>query len=162
MTDLADSLVGRLGVPGTPSIYQVGIVVSDRDRAVAQYTSLLGITGWRLSDFDEHSAARTIVRGVEAPLSMRLAFAGANPEIELIEPVGGNSIYGEWLRSRGEGIHHLAVAVDSIVDASAALADAGFEELQAGFGFAPSGRGGFAYFETTSELGFILEVVEMP
>ena len=162
MSGLAESLLARLRSAGTPSVYQVGIVVADRDRAVSQYTTLLGISGWRLTDFDERSAERTTVRGVEAPFAMRLAFAGGSPEIELIEPVEGESIYREFLHSHGEGIHHLAIAVDSIADAATALAEAGFEELQAGFGFAPNGRGGFAYFDMTAELGFILEVVEMP
>jgi catechol 2,3-dioxygenase-like lactoylglutathione lyase family enzyme len=158
----AESLLAGLRSPGTPSVYQVGIVVADRDRAVAQYGALLGLTEWRLADFDERSAERMTVRGVETPFTMRLAFAGEDPQIELIEPVAGESIYHEWLGARGEGLHHLAVVVDSIVDAAAAFAHAGFEELQAGFGFAPNGRGGFAYFDTASELGFILEVVEMP
>jgi hypothetical protein len=38
----------------------------------------------------------------------------------------------------------------------------GFATLQAGFGFAPGGRGGFAYFDTTAALGYLLEAVELP
>jgi catechol 2,3-dioxygenase-like lactoylglutathione lyase family enzyme len=162
VNSLAGSLVAGLRKPGTPHVHQVGIVVADRERAVTQYTHLLGLTDWRLSDFDERSAERTTVRRVETPLTMLLAFAGEEPEIELIQPVGERNIYHEWLRDRGEGIHHLAVVVASLEPAMSALAAAGFTELQAGYGFAPSGTGGFAYFDTVAELGTILEIVEMP
>ena len=38
---------------------------------------------------------------------------------------------------------------------------AGFGNIQSGHGFAPNGKGGYAYFDTVDELGFILEAVEI-
>jgi len=102
------------------------------------------------------------LRGKDASYSMRLAFAGEAPELELIEPVDGESLYSEWLAERGEGLHHLAVVVDSLDDAIAALEAAGYPNIQSGHGFAPNGKGGYAYFDTTHALGFILEAVELP
>ena len=92
---------------------------------------------------------------------MRLAFAGTAPELELIEPAGGNSLYSEWLAERGEGLHHLAVIVSSLDESIAALEQAGFANVQSGHGFKPAGTGGYAYFDTTAALGFILECVEI-
>jgi methylmalonyl-CoA/ethylmalonyl-CoA epimerase len=38
---------------------------------------------------------------------------------------------------------------------------AGFANIQSGHGFAPGGKGGYAYFDTVGALGFILEAVEI-
>jgi methylmalonyl-CoA/ethylmalonyl-CoA epimerase len=157
-----ESLVGRLRAPGSAHIHQIGIVVANRDEAVARYSALLGYPSWRQDSLGRDDVVRMTLRGQDAVYSMRLAFAGDAPEIELIEPVDGHSLYSEWLAERGEGLHHLAVVVDSLDATIAALETAGYPNIQSGHGFAPTGKGGYAYFDTTHVLGFILEAVEMP
>lgn len=46
-------------------------------------------------------------------------------EIELIQPLTGRSPYTEFLEANGEGVHHLAYAVESIEQYLAALRQAG-------------------------------------
>lgn len=150
--------------PGTPAVHQVGIVVSDLERAIAGHSQLLGLDeeGWRRDSFDRTSVEELTFRGEPASFSMRLGFAGRDPELELIEPLAGDSIYSEWLAESGEGLHHLAVVVASLADATAAMEAAGFPVLQAGRGFAPRGAGGFVYYDTARSLGYVLEAVELP
>jgi catechol 2,3-dioxygenase-like lactoylglutathione lyase family enzyme len=157
-----ESLIGSLRAPGTGHIHQIGIVVASCDDAVARYSALLGYPTWRRDSFGRDDVERMTLRGQDAVYSMRLAFAGDAPEIELIEPVDGDSLYSEWLAERGEGLHHLAVVVDSLDETIAALEAAGYPNIQSGHGFAPDAKGGYAYFDTIHELGFILEAVEMP
>jgi methylmalonyl-CoA/ethylmalonyl-CoA epimerase len=157
-----ESLLSRLRAPGTAPIHQIGIVVANCDEAVERYSALLGYREWRRSSFGPADVERMTLRGSDAVYSMRLAFAGNAPELELIEPVDGRSLYSEWLSERGEGLHHLAVVVSSLDEAIAALEQDGFANIQSGHGFAPDGKGGYAYFDTTEALGFILEAVEMP
>jgi methylmalonyl-CoA/ethylmalonyl-CoA epimerase len=156
--------LAALRAPGTAEVHQVGIVVADLDAAVAAHSQLSGCTpaDWRLDVFGPDSVDELSVRGAPAEFSMRLAFHGASPELELIQPLAGPSIYAEWLAGQGGGLHHLAVAVTSLADATAAMERAGFPTLQAGWGFAPGGRGGFAYYDTAAALGYILEAVELP
>lgn len=158
------TLLERFRAPGTPSVHQVGIVVDDLERAIAGHGRLLGYRddAWRRDAFDASSVESLFVRGAPAEFSMRLGFAGGGPELELIEPVSGPSIYREWLDERGAGLHHLAVVVTSLGAATEAMAEAGFDVLQAGYGFAPNGRGGFAYYATERALGYVLEAVELP
>jgi methylmalonyl-CoA/ethylmalonyl-CoA epimerase len=158
----AEALLSSLRAPGTAPIHQIGIVVASCDEAVACYSGLLGCRDWRRTSFGPGDVRRMTLRGSDAAYSMRLAFAGKAPELELIEPVEGRSLYSEWLSERGEGIHHLAVVVSSLDETIAALERAGFANLQSGHGFAPTGTGGYAYFDTTDALGFILEAVELP
>jgi methylmalonyl-CoA/ethylmalonyl-CoA epimerase len=158
------NLLAAFRVPGTAAVHQVGVVVADLERAIAGHSRLLGIDdgAWRRASFDRGSVSDLTLRGEPAAFSMRLGFAGSDPEIELIEPVDGPSIYHEWLAERGESVHHLAVAVTSLADATAAMEAGGFEVVQAGSGFAPDGTGGFAYYDTANALGYMLEAVELP
>jgi catechol 2,3-dioxygenase-like lactoylglutathione lyase family enzyme len=157
-----NGLLDELRAPGTAPIHQIGIVVANRDEAVERYSALLGYRDWRLAGFGPDDVERMTLRGSDAAYSMRLAFAGEAPEVELIEPLDGASLYREWLAERGEGLHHLAVVVGSLDEATARLEAAGFANVQSGHGFAPHGKGGYAYFDTAEALGFILEAVELP
>lgn len=158
------NLLEPFRAPGTARVHQVGIVVADVERAIAEHARLLGYADpeWRRADFGPESVEQLWVRGEPAEFTTRLGFAGSDPELELIEPVAGPSIYGEWLAEHGEGLHHLAVVVTSLAAATEAMEEAGFAVVQAGTGFAPNGRGGFAYYETSSALGYVLEAVELP
>jgi methylmalonyl-CoA/ethylmalonyl-CoA epimerase len=163
---VADGLaaLSALRAPGTAVVHQVGIVVADLDAAVAAHSELCGCTAadWRFDVFGPDSVEELMVRGAPARFSMRLGFHGSAPELELIQPLWGPSIYAEWLAGAGGGLHHLAVAVTSLAHATAAMEGAGFPTLQAGRGFAPRGRGGFAYYDTAAALGYLLEAVELP
>lgn len=158
------TLLEPFRAPGTARVHQVGIVVEDVERAIAGHGRLLGYADgdWRRDEFGPQSVEQLSVRGEPAEFTIRLGFAGSDPELELIEPVSGRNIYREWLDEHGEGLHHLAVVVTSLADATAAMEEAGFEVIQAGTGFAPNGRGGFAYYATERALGYVLEAVELP
>jgi catechol 2,3-dioxygenase-like lactoylglutathione lyase family enzyme len=156
-----ESLLSKLRASGTAPVHQIGIVVANCDEAVARYSALLGYTEWRRSTFGREDVDRMTLRGVDAEYSMRLAFAADAPELELIEPAGGDIHYSGWLAERGEGLHHLAIVVDSLDETIEAMESAGFANIQSGHGFAPNGKGGYAYFDTAGELGFILEAVEI-
>jgi methylmalonyl-CoA/ethylmalonyl-CoA epimerase len=155
------SLLGSLRAPGTPPVHQIGIVVASCDEAVERYSAMFGYREWRRDTFGPDDVQRMTLRGNDARYSMRLAFAGDAPELELIEPANGPSLYSEWLAERGEGLHHLAVVVSSLDEAIETLERAGYPNIQSGHGFKPNGAGGYAYFDTTNALGFILECVEI-
>jgi methylmalonyl-CoA/ethylmalonyl-CoA epimerase len=158
------SILESLRAPGTAAVHQVGIVVADIEQAIAGHARVFGLdaAAWRRASFDRESVSELTLRGAPAAFSTRLAFVGSNPEIELIEPVVGPSIYHDWLEEHGESIHHLAIAVTSLAEANALMEAQGFEVTQAGFGFAPTFTGGFAYYDTARALGYVVEAVELP
>ena len=158
---MPDGLAALLALraPGTAEVHQVGIVVDDLDAAVIEHSRLRGCTpeDWRFDVFGPDSVEELTVDGRPAEYTARLAFHGAAPELELIQPLDGPNVY-----NGRPGLHHLAVVVTSLAEAVAAMERAGFATLQAGWGFAPNGRGGFAYFDTAAGLGYLLEAVELP
>jgi methylmalonyl-CoA/ethylmalonyl-CoA epimerase len=63
---------------------------------------------------------------VEA-VGVRLTFldAGGGVSLQLVEPVRDDSPLAADLAERGEGLHHVAFAVDDVAASAAGLADAG-------------------------------------
>ena len=51
-------------------------------------------------------------------------------EVELIEPLEGDSVWKDFLRERGEGVHHLKYEVDSLNDTMAFFNSKGIECTQ--------------------------------
>lgn len=103
------------------------------------------------------------VESVEEVLSegVRTTFLGGGSHIELLEALTPESPIASFLEKRGEGIHHVAVAV---WDIDAALDRARKEGLQVvGKAPRPGARGRrVAFFHPNSLHGVLLEIVESP
>jgi methylmalonyl-CoA/ethylmalonyl-CoA epimerase len=141
---------------------QIGILVHDITAAVPLYSAIFGVREWRLWTYGPDVLASLTYRGQPGEFAMRLALSDSTPQLELIEPIRGPSIYEEWLAKNEPGLHHIGTFVPSLDDAAGAMREAGYELIQGGRGYGASGDGGFAYFDTAGELGIITEVVEIP
>jgi methylmalonyl-CoA/ethylmalonyl-CoA epimerase len=117
---------------------------------------------WKLWTYDENVLSERRYRGSSGTFSMRIALGGSDPQLELIQPLEGPSIYHEYLEQRESGLHHLAFQVSHINAAIAEMEQGGFPLLQAGFGFGADRSGAFAYFDTERTLGYVVEAVEPP
>ncbi len=152
---MADSLI--------ESVDQVAVVVRDLDRAMERYTNEFGIGPWSVYTFSPDWIEDMTFRGKEQGYSMKLALAFVGEMMyELIEPVEGPNSYEEFLNERGEGLHHLGYFVSDIDAAIAEMESKGYPLLQSGRGMGTQGDGGYAYFETESALGHIVEAIELP
>jgi methylmalonyl-CoA/ethylmalonyl-CoA epimerase len=54
----------------------------------------------------ENLAARPASYRDEPGFAIRIALAGSGPQVELIEPQRGPSIYEEWIAEHGHGRQH--------------------------------------------------------
>jgi methylmalonyl-CoA/ethylmalonyl-CoA epimerase len=143
-------------------VVQVAIVVSDLDAALRRSAEIFGGDRWRcytFGPFGQHD-----YYGVPNRFSVRLALNDASPQVELIQPLEGQSIQRDWLEERGEGLHHIAVVVPSVAQAIEAMAELGYPLMQSGrgFGVGGDGDGAYAYIDTTAALGLIVEAIEQP
>ena len=153
---MADSPVG-IG-----SIDQVAVVVRDLDASMKKYVEEFGIGPWNVYTFSPDWIQMTF-RGREQGYTMKLALAQVGEMMyELIEPVKGPNTYEEFLDEHGEGLHHLGYFVDDIDAAIEQMEKAGYQILQSGRGFGTNDDGAYAYFETESALGHIIEAIELP
>ncbi len=139
---------------------QVGILVASIDEALPRYTTLFGVDDWLIVENGPENLHGLHVRMEPRDFSMRLALVGSGPQIELLEPVAGDDALREWLDRRGPGLHHLGYEVVSIDETIERMQEAGYACVQHGYGFGADGSGGFAYFDTERELGYLVEALE--
>lgn len=157
MTDVSQQPT-RFGKVG-----QVAVVVRDLQKSLEQYWTGLGIGPWRVFTFAPPQVKELTLRGQPADFAFRAAFASVGDIIwELIEPVRGESLYTEFLREHGEGLHHVGVYVPSLDEALVTASEAGYAVIQSGRGYGRDGDGGFAYLGTEDVISTIVEVIEVP
>ena len=92
------------------SVVQIGVVVKDLDHTVQVLQDVFGMGPFRTIDWPpaDRSDMQRFYHGQPADFTARMAFAELGAvELELIQPVSGASIWADFLRDRGEGIHHI-------------------------------------------------------
>lgn len=142
-------------------LYQVGLVVRDLDSSVEHYRNTLGIQTWGYMLLDDSVLVEPTYRGKPAKHRFKVAFGMMGPmQIELIQPLEGETIYSDFLREHGEGVHHLGhVRVDNLAQAIQTFEQEGFPCIQSG---RVAAGGGYAYMDTVKSLGVITELLESP
>jgi hypothetical protein len=148
-------------------LFQVCIVVHDLDKSMEHYQNVLGIGPWECMDIDPSIVSDMTYHGRPVEHSFRAAITMVGPiQLELIQPLKGDSIYSDFLKEHGEGLHHMGhVWVRNIAEAVKTLEQAGLPCIQSGritheelSQFSP----GYAYINAGEPLGFILELLELP
>ena len=138
-------------------IFHLGIVVADLDKAVEVYTTELGYGPFELGDgsfFQDKLINGELGRG----LPMRTAiYRTGTYEIELIEPTGP-SVYMDFLREKGPGVHHVILKTDAHYGEVLEMAQRVSGRppvMEAKF---PNGTPICAYVDLQEETGLILEI----
>ena len=127
-------------------IDHIGVAVEDLDAAIALYER----------SFEMTLAHRETVesQGVEAVL-----LDVGDGHVELLRPLGPETAVGKFLARKGEGLHHVAYAVDDIDATLRKLAAAGLEliDSEARTGIRDSR---VAFLHPRSTGGVLTEIVE--
>jgi hypothetical protein len=104
---------------------QIAWVTLDLDATEMALTGLLGVRKWvRIPDV--HFAPDTcsyLGKPADFVASISLSYLG-DMQLELISPVRGESIYSDFLRDRGPGLHHICMEAESPDGFDTALAEA--------------------------------------
>jgi|Deesub1362A_J573_1020465.scaffolds.fasta_scaffold04998_4 methylmalonyl-CoA epimerase len=144
-------------------IAQVGIIVEDLDKAVETYWKLFGIGPWHIYTYGKPLVKRMTYRGRPAEYKMRVALSWIGPlRIELIEMLEEDTIYAEFVKEHGYGVHHFGVLVDDMEEALAQAEEAGLTMTQDGAGFGLDGDGHYAYLDTEDKIGVTIELIQRP
>jgi methylmalonyl-CoA/ethylmalonyl-CoA epimerase len=95
-------------------IEHIGIAVKDLEKSEALFNALLNQTPYK----------REIVESE----SVQTVFYQSGPnKIELLQALAPESAIAKYIDKKGEGIHHIAFAVDDIVAELTRLKEAGFQ-----------------------------------
>jgi len=139
-------------------IDQVGVIVRDMDQAAAYYTEL-GIGPFKTLSFERYDR-RVYGKPMGAEHKNRLLVAQMGAvELELIQPVSGESVQKKFLAEKGEGINHLGFFVDDLEKEVAKLVAKGFKVINS---VKYVGGGGVAYLDTDRIGGICFELIQRP
>ncbi|MBN1161529.1 MAG: VOC family protein [Dehalococcoidales bacterium] len=137
-------------------LIHLGVVVKDMDKAIKRFTALgIGPFKPRILPAD----ARETYRGKPFVPSKRVAIQTTqigNMELELIQPIDGESPHREFLDAKGEGIQHLGFMVDNLNEDVKRLTAQGSEILLTS---QFKNGGGVAYLDL-DVAGLIVELVQ--
>jgi methylmalonyl-CoA/ethylmalonyl-CoA epimerase len=110
-------------VPPGMRITQVAVVVKDLRATMEKYHEVMGWGPWSVYEHKPPVLRETEVRGKPVHYTMLGAEVHCDPiDFEILQPLEGPSIYKEFLKEKGEGLHHVSV-VNTAENVHKALAD---------------------------------------
>jgi catechol 2,3-dioxygenase-like lactoylglutathione lyase family enzyme len=141
-------------------ITQTAWVVADIGKTEAHLSALAGVRHWtRLNDIRFGPESCTY-RGAPADFTAHISMAYVGDmQLELIEPVSGDSIYSEFIERSGGGLHHVCWEVDDLEAALARATTAGLSCVQRGD--MAGGAVRFAYLDGTAHGVPYVELIQL-
>lgn len=144
--------------PGLKTIVQVAIVVRDIEATSKRWGELLGMPVPEIRTTRPGQEVKVIYRGMPSDGQVKLTFFNLGQVVlELMEPVGDDTSWKEFLDTYGEGVHHLGFQVMDPGKTSAALEEAGYPMVHKGR--YDSDDGTYIYHDTMKALGVIVELL---
>lgn len=141
----------------TGVLNQIAFVVPDISEAIDFWTETMGVGPFFV--FPELTMERGDYRGQDCIYEFGAAIAYSGElNVELIEP-RGPSIFDDFLKAGGTGVHHTCRFVDDLAAGQAELEALGAKRLQ-GACFGPGSE--VAYFAMTKDESVILELAQLP
>ena len=138
---------------------QISLVVRDLESAMRTYVHEYGIGPWEIYEFNPDTVKDMVRDGEPAEYAFRIAVTMVGSvQWELIEPLDDRSMYAEFLATKGEGVHHVAVGVPSYGEALDTLKGKGRRVLQGGVYNGVT----FCYLSTDEDLGVVTEIFDWP
>jgi hypothetical protein len=153
---------GKAGAEMFGDFVQIGVVVADVEYAAAMLTDVFGIGPFRIIDWPppDRTDIERFYHRQPGNFTARMAFTELGPvELELIQPLEGESIWADFLRERGGGIHHIRFNVPDLEPTIEYLAGQGIQVAQMGSGLRPGTT--WANFDTDSVVGFTIEAMKV-
>ena len=139
------------------ALCQVGIVVRSIDETVKFYTEVFGIGPFEIVNVDFSDAT---YYGQKAGYRGKRAFAKfGTVTLELIELIEGKTIHEDFLKEKGEGLHHIAFEVKDLKKAEEEAEKVGLKVTQ---GRKREDGSGFAYLDSDRIGGAIFELIQRP
>ncbi len=139
-----------------PYFFQLAYVVRDIGATEAWFQKTLGVPLFTRME-NMSFGAECSYRGQPADFAAHLSLGYMrDTQIELIEPLRGESLYAEFLQAKGPGLHHVAFDVPDFDAAVAGLRSGGLELLSNGQ-LGPGSH--FAYFDCESAQTSVIEIL---
>jgi methylmalonyl-CoA/ethylmalonyl-CoA epimerase len=144
--------------PGLKVVTQVAIVCRDIDATSKRWAAVLGVGPPQIQTTKPGHEVKVTFRGQPSEGQAKLAFIKLGQvTMELIQPLGGDTSWQQFLDQNGEGVQHIAFEVADLDKSIKALSDAGMPVLHQGR--YDSNTGSYTYLDSAMALGVTLELL---
>jgi len=134
---------------------QLGFVYKDVERQARILESIYNIPQIKFFEFHDQ---KIIYHGKEAINSIKLGVTQYfNINIELIQSLGGENIYQEFIDGGREGFHHIGMYVDDLDASIDNFKENGINPIQLG----QIVKMHYAYMDTEDTFGIIIELLKI-
>jgi hypothetical protein len=144
------------------NIIKVIVVTDDLEKTVSAYKTLLGTGKAPDASGEKHEVVRepyTKYKGTDitdTPMKVESVFSD-NFWFEIIQPLGNNDPWADWLKEHGTSICSICLSSDGpLEDDEEVLKNAGFDSVFK----QEKGYEAYEYFDTSKVLGVLTEVKE--
>ncbi len=144
--------------PGFKAIVQVALVTRNIEASAKHWAALLGVELPKITTSRPGNEVHVMYQGKPSNARAKLAFLRAGQvQVELIQPLGGDSAWQQFLDEHGEGVHHIAFNVQNLGQAESEMKGLGYDAIHSGRW--DSDNGDYVYFDTTKALGLVVELL---
>jgi len=141
------------------NVEHVGYVVHDIDKYMKIFNDFFGLKDWKVRTMKPPMLYELTCYGEEVSHSFKIAMASLDGfTIELIMPIEGENVYSDFLKERGEGLHHICLTFateEELELTKEKYMNMGGKVIQGGKVKKPKGNGLYYYIEKG---GIILEL----
>src|SRR5689334_2826677 len=119
--------------PGMKVVTQVAIVCRDIEATSKRWAAVLGVDPPQIRTTKPGHEVKVIFRGHPSEGQAKLAFIKLGQvTLELIQPIGGDTSWKQYLDANGEGVQHIAFQVADLDKSIKALGEGGMPVLHQG------------------------------
>jgi methylmalonyl-CoA/ethylmalonyl-CoA epimerase len=144
--------------PGMGKIVQVAIVCKNIEACSERWARVLGVKRNEIHTTLPGSEVQVLYRGKPSDGRAKLSFFQTGQTVlELIEPVGGDTSWKDFLDKNGEGVQHVAFQVVDMEKSIESMREQGMPVLHRGR--YDSKDGDYVYVDSKEKLGVTLELL---
>lgn len=142
-----------------PPISQIGMIVRDLEKSIESYSQIFGVGPFTVYEFEPDKQWV-----MEEPHSGKVKLAKSmwgDLELELIQPLGGETAHAEFMRIHGEGVQHFGFNVTNYDEMFDKFKKVGFKPILRAESYVETYKGYLraCSFDTRSVSGIIFEIL---
>lgn len=140
---------------------QIGVLVKDLEDYLERLENIFGIGPFRIAEYPpQDEVAVREYHGKNGDFKAKFCFYDlGNIELELIQPLEGESIWQDFIDTHGPGIHHIKFEVEDHGPIQKHLKEYGYEIYQKGSAVGPNKGKVWAFYPTYDDIGFDVEIM---
>lgn len=144
--------------PGMQRATQICIVTRDVEATSKQWAAVLGVAPPSIKITRPGEEVRVVYRGRKSTGQARIATIRVGQvTLEILQPVGPDTIWREYLETRGEGVQHIAFSVTDLDGTVKHFAELGMPVVHQGR--LDGDNGYYTYFDSQKALGVTIELL---